>query len=308
MTSTAPARILASIQRDEGGDFEQLVEYGDVRYHLLLRFNERELDSQESVALRKLYDAMEQEDEDAIDLADDECTDITWPLMFADYEARSRTGALPNETIKLQAVTTDGVLHAVHHDLSIKYPSTQAVENTFPGIPTFRTTEVEQLDTIESNIFKVRVGNQVYCLKNVHRTGHEGNFIREVSVLQHCSHENIIPLVGLVVDEEDKVEGMLTVYLNNARLLRSMETFTREQCEVWTKQIHEAIEYLHRKGLVWGDAKPANVLVRDSDSVVLVDFGGGNTEGWVDKDKYETTDGDWQGYQRIVEFMSRQVR
>ena len=271
------------------------MEYGGVRYHLLLRYNESEPDSKENIALWKLYDAMEKEDEDAINDADDECTDITWPLMFADYEARTRSGTLPivNEMVKLQAVTQGGVLNAAQHNVYIKYPSTHAVDNKFPGIPTFCTKEVELLATIERNIFKVKVGNGVYCLKNVHRTEYEGNFIREITVLQRCSHRNIIRLVGLVVDEEGKVEGMLIDYVENGRSLQNMDTFSRKECESWTTQIHDAIEYLHHNELVWGDGKAANVLVRDNGSIVLLDVGGGNTEGWVDKDKYETEEGDW---------------
>jgi Ser/Thr protein kinase RdoA (MazF antagonist) len=43
----------------------------------------------------------------------------------------------------------------------------------------------------------------------------------------------------------------------------------------------EGIGYLHNKGRVWGDAKPDNVLIRENGDVVLIDFGGGFTLGWV---------------------------
>ena len=67
------------------------------------------------------------------------------------------------------------------------------------------------------------------------------------------------------------------------------------------------IQYPPTRKLVWGDAKADNVLIRDDGSLVLVDFGGGNTENWVDKSNYETEKGDWQGYERILKFMSERV-
>jgi len=77
MASIPYVHILHSIQCDDGGDFEELVEYGEIYYHLLLRYNQNEPNFIKNVALQKLYDAMNQEDEDAIDDANDECTDIT---------------------------------------------------------------------------------------------------------------------------------------------------------------------------------------------------------------------------------------
>ena len=48
------------------------------------------------------------------------------------------------------------------------------------------------------HIYKVKVGDSIYCLKTVHRSGNEADFVREVSILQQCSHPNIIRLVDLV--------------------------------------------------------------------------------------------------------------
>lgn len=66
------------------------------------------------------------------------------------------------------------------------------------------------------------------------------------------------------------VEGMLIDYVENAKSVRMMETFSREECESWSNQIHDAIKYIHQNGLVWGDAKADNVLIRENGSVVLV--------------------------------------
>jgi serine/threonine protein kinase len=55
--------------------------------------------------------------------------------------------------------------------------------------------------------------------------------------------------------------------------------------------------------MVWGDAKPDNILVREDGNLVLVDFAGGATDGWVDWKVMDTLEGDLQASPRIEEFI-----
>jgi len=128
-----------------------------------------------------------------------------------------------------------------------------------------------------------------------------------VSTLQDCSHPNIIRLVGLEVNPEEKVEGMIIDYIENGRSLSDIPSISSEQCDKWTEQIKHAIEYLHQKGLVWGDAKADNVLVDKEDNAKLIDFGGGFTPGWVDRENDDTVRGDLQGFERIISFMRKNM-
>jgi serine/threonine protein kinase len=68
----------------------------------------------------------------------------------------------------------------------------------------------------------------------------------------------------------------------------------------WAAQIKETLSELHKLGIIWRDIKMDNVLIDDNDDAVLLDFGGGNTVGWVDQDKYGTLDGDMQGLGKIL--------
>ena len=131
-------------------------------------------------------------------------------------------------------------------------------------------------------------------MKTVHRTGEDVNFVREVTVLQQCSHPTIIiSSIGLVsvVDDYERVEEMLIEYIDNAQTLRNVEYISPDDFEKWMTQIRNAVDYLHNKGLVWGDTKAVNILIRDDGNVLLIDFGGGHTESWVDKENYETMQG-----------------
>ena len=54
-----------------------------------------------------------------------------------------------------------------------------------------------------------------------------------------------------------------------------------------------------QNGLVWGDAKPDNVVIDKKMDAWVVDFEGGWSPDYVDQDKMETVEGDLQGLLRI---------
>jgi serine/threonine protein kinase len=72
-------------------------------------------------------------------------------------------------------------------------------------------------------------------------------------------------------------------YVEGARRLRDVNVISLDEWEKWSSQLREAMEYLHEKGFVWGDAKAASVLVGKDGNAILIDFGGGYTSGWVDQ-------------------------
>ena len=241
---------------------------------MLLKYNVVENNSVENKLLRKVYHALDDEDESTLNEAGQECVNLLLPFVMADYSKRKPPEEEPNvnETIKLQAVTQDGILRVINHNNHLRYPPTNPVDNEYPDVDTVPTTAVEKLDKIDEDIFNVKVREEVYCMKGVHQTICEGNFRREITVLRQCSHPNIIRLVALVVDAEDRVEAMLIEYVENAKLLSSLESISKDKLDKWTHQMREAISYLHKKNLVWGDAKASNVLIREDGSLVLIDF------------------------------------
>ena len=292
----------------EGGAVEVLVDCGGFRYHLVVDMNEEEDNCVENLLLRKVYAALDTGDNAAVDETRDNCLDLVWPLMLADYSKRVESEETPNGIIKLRAVTKNGKIIATDHDFHLEYPPTQPVENEYAGVKTVHLTDVKDHEEIDHAIFKVKVEDGTYCIKTVHRKLNVKCFQREIQILKECFHPNIIRLNALVMDGDDKVEGMLLDYIANARELSDVESLSRDQYARWTTQIHDAITYLHSKDLVWGDAKAGNVLIREDGTVVLIDFGGGGTDGWVDHWNYETVKGDWQGYERIIEFLKAKVK
>jgi serine/threonine protein kinase len=291
----------------ESGAVEALLDYGHFRYHLVVEYNHEEDNCVENILMRKVWKALDMADNEEVDEARDECIDLVWPFMLADYAKRVGSKETPNRTIKLRAATKDGKVIATDHDFHMEYPPTYSVENDYPRVKTVPSTEVKGQETIDDAIFKVKV-DATYCMKTVHRKLNVKCFQREIKILQDCFHPNIIRLNALVTDGDDRVEGMLLDYVANARELGKLESLSGDQYAQWSTQIHDAITYLHNKDLVWGDAKAGNVLIREDDTVVLIDFGGGFTEGWVDLPNCGTMKGDWQGYERIMEFLKAKVK
>lgn len=71
----------------------------------------------------------------------------------------------------------------------------------------------------------------------------------------------------------------------------------------WVDQIAQTLEKLHSHNIVWGDAKAANVLIDVNEDAYLIDFGGGYTEGWIEKEKSNSIDGDLQGLENIKRYL-----
>ena len=55
---------------------------------------------------------------------------------------------------------------------------------------------------------------------------------------------------------------------------------------------------LHQIGVTWGDRKASYVIIDKEDNAWLIDFAGGFTEGWVDRELVNTVEGDKQSYQK----------
>lgn len=72
----------------------------------------------------------------------------------------------------------------------------------------------------------------------------------------------------------------------------------------WITQIQHTVQALHDADIIWGDAKAGNILVdkNGKGDAWVIDFGGGYTQGWVDREKANTVEGDLQGLGRIIGF------
>ena len=136
-------------------------------------------------------------------------------------------------------------------------------------------------------------------------------FVRELDILtqiaqnESLKHLNFTRLAGLVHYEgaQERVLGCLIEYIENeddlGGFLRHKKPADLKQKMSWMEQITKMVHSLHQHGLVWGDVKPANVVIDKDLDAWVVDFGGGWSPEYVDQDKMETVEGDLQGLLRI---------
>ncbi|KAL7929357.1 hypothetical protein V8C35DRAFT_198378 [Trichoderma chlorosporum] len=113
-------------------------------------------------------------------------------------------------------------------------------------------------------------------------------------------------LLGLVRNEGSTVFGLLLMYVDCGHRTLSCAVNPGTDTAVrrtWAKQIEDTIAQLHQAGIVWGDAKPDNILIDLNNDAWLVDFGGSYTEGWVPEEQSETVEGDLAALEKIKHFI-----
>ncbi|KAG6367564.1 hypothetical protein INS49_001757 [Diaporthe citri] len=134
----------------------------------------------------------------------------------------------------------------------------------------------------------------------VHQKVHDAKLGPDVRVsrlqgIVHLQDEDAtLGLLLSLVDHEDGMTLQSALYDDPPRHLR----------ERWARQVSHTVEELHKAGAVWGDAKADNVLIDKNSDAWVIDFEGGYTRSWVDKDKAGTKEGDLQGLGRILDLIS----
>ncbi|KAL1835391.1 hypothetical protein VTK73DRAFT_5685 [Phialemonium thermophilum] len=122
--------------------------------------------------------------------------------------------------------------------------------------------------------------------------------------LHQRAQVRVPPLLGYITHPEAGcVVGFVRAWIPGERLKDAVRGATPERRRKWASQVREAVDQLHEMGVVWGDGKPSNVVVDESDDVWLIDLEGGCTEGWVDPELADTVEGDEQAVRRITSFL-----
>jgi tRNA A-37 threonylcarbamoyl transferase component Bud32 len=102
-------------------------------------------------------------------------------------------------------------------------------------------------------------------------------------------------IVGILMDFIETEKPDLTYNLSDE------EPILESRRAKWASQLTEILRQLHAIDIVWGDAKTANVVINRNSNVWLVDFGGGETMGWVDNELVDTKEGDLQALKKILQ-------
>ena len=100
-------------------------------------------------------------------------------------------------------------------------------------------------------------------------------FIQEARVVGQLSHPSIITLHDMGIDEATQTPYLVMEFLEGQPLDRILErgSVPFPKACAWAAQVASALGVAHRKGVIHGDVKPANMLITDDGRVKLMDFG-----------------------------------
>jgi serine/threonine-protein kinase len=118
-----------------------------------------------------------------------------------------------------------------------------------------------------------RVG---YSVKDQELQQFRARFIREAQSAGILSHPNIVTIHDVVEEGEDGVAFIAMEYVRGTNLKQLLQGGTPLElpfaAEI-VRQVGEALDYAHSKGVVHRDIKPANIIITADNRVKITDFG-----------------------------------
>ena len=200
-----------------------------------------------------------------------------------------------------------------NHLVGAILPSSSHVD--YSAFPVYHPSEIHvpvnaestSLPSIPRKVF-IR-GQSSPSFFNIVYGGDAGITVRELHAYSkiHAAQFDVTVLTsrlhGLVQDHDGHVMGLLLSFIDcRGVTLSCIDTHNPKYSNLgqkWFSQISLSLKHLHSRGIAWGDAKAANVLIDVNQDAYLIDFGGGYTEGWVERDKCNSIAGDLQGLEKI---------
>lgn len=124
--------------------------------------------------------------------------------------------------------------------------------------------------------------NKTWAVKEIRKEGHEDfqiirkSLIMEVEMLKKLSHPNLPSIVD-IIDEEDDFFIVMD-YVDGKTLEEIMterKTLSQDEVTRIAMQLGSVLLYLHEQNppIIYRDLKPANIMLKNDGSVVLIDFG-----------------------------------
>jgi eukaryotic-like serine/threonine-protein kinase len=100
-------------------------------------------------------------------------------------------------------------------------------------------------------------------------------FVQEARVVGQISHPAVIALHDMGIDETSQTPYLVMEFIQGQPLEKVLEkgSIPCAKACAWAAEVATALGVAHRKGVIHGDVKPANILITEDDRVKLTDFG-----------------------------------
>jgi len=100
-------------------------------------------------------------------------------------------------------------------------------------------------------------------------------FVQEARVVGQISHPAVIALHDMGIDEPSQTPYLVMEFIQGQSLEKLLEkgSIPSSKACAWAAEVATALAVAHRKGVIHGDVKPANILITEDDRIKLTDFG-----------------------------------
>jgi len=100
---------------------------------------------------------------------------------------------------------------------------------------------------------------------------------REMKILQHFNHDNIIRIREILAPRDQKFTSLYFVFdlmeSDLHQVIRSSQPLTDEHVRYFLYQILRGLKYIHSANVIHRDLKPGNLLVNQDCELKIGDFG-----------------------------------
>jgi len=116
------------------------------------------------------------------------------------------------------------------------------------------------------------------CSKAFHDLVDAKRILREIKLLRHFDHPNIVSVRDLVPPRslayiEDVYIVMDSMEANLHKIIYSRQKLSNEHIQYFIYQVLKGLKYLHSAGVLHRDLKPSNLLVNHNCDLKICDFG-----------------------------------
>lgn len=108
----------------------------------------------------------------------------------------------------------------------------------------------------------------------MHDSNFAERFLREVDIIARLQHPHILPVYDF--GEQDEMPYIVMAYIRGGTLsekIKQQGPLSLPEVTRIVRQVADALDYAHSKGIIHRDFKPSNILLDEQGNTYLADFG-----------------------------------